>query len=54
MGMTKNGVFEGRGRMTHANGDIYQGDWHQGKASGSGIFIDTNGSMYDGQWLDDM
>ena len=34
--------------MTHANGDIYQGYWQNGKANGHGIFVDTNGSMYVG------
>ena len=33
-GMTKNGKFHGKGRMTHSNGDIYQGEWADGKASG--------------------
>jgi hypothetical protein len=46
--MTKNGLFNGKGRMTHANGDIYQGNWQNGKANGHGIFVDTNGSMYVG------
>ena len=36
--------------MTHANGDIYQGEWTDGKANGMGVFVDTNGSMYEGQW----
>jgi len=40
--------------MTHANGDIYQGEWKQGKANGQGTFVDTNGSMYKGQWLNDV
>jgi len=52
-GMTKNGVFNGKGRMTHANNDIYQGDWVNGKANGYGVFVDTNGSMYEGEWLND-
>jgi len=39
--------------MTHANGDIYHGDWLNGRANGIGVFVDTNGSMYDGEWLDD-
>ncbi len=38
--------------MTHANGDIYQGEWKDGKANGQGVFVDTNGSMYEGEWLD--
>lgn len=39
--------------MTHANGDIYQGEWVDGKANGMGVFVDTNGSMYEGMWQDD-
>ena len=46
--MTKNGLFNGKGRMTHTNGDIYQGEWQSGKANGHGVFVDTNGSMYIG------
>jgi hypothetical protein len=34
--------------MTHANGDIYQGEWQNGKAFGFGTFVDTAGSMYEG------
>jgi hypothetical protein len=41
------------GRMTHSNGDIYQGEWKDGKAFRSGVFIDQLGSMYDGEWLND-
>lgn len=51
--MTKNQQFNGKGRMTHANGDIYQGEWVDGKANGMGVFVDTNGSMYEGMWQDD-
>mgnify|MGYP000918978419 FL=1 len=39
--------------MTHANGDIYQGNWQDGKANGHGVFVDIEGSMYEGQWKDD-
>jgi len=38
--MTKNGKYEGKGRMTHSNGDIYQGEWKDGKACGNGVFVD--------------
>lgn len=41
------------GRMTHANGDIYQGKWQDGKANGHGVYIDQNGSMYVGGWFND-
>lgn len=39
--------------MTHANGDIYQGEWHEGKANGQGVFVDIEGSMYEGAWSND-
>jgi hypothetical protein len=48
-----NGLYNGRGRMTHVNGDIYQGEWKDGKANGFGVFVDTNGSMYEGEWFND-
>tara|TARA_B110000305_G_C19394062_1_gene616457 strand:+ start:403 stop:558 length:156 start_codon:yes stop_codon:yes gene_type:complete len=43
----------GKGRMTHTDGDIYQGNWVDGKASGYGTFIDDEGSIYEGPWVDD-
>ena len=40
--------------MTHANGDVYQGEWHEGKAQGYGVFVDAKkGNMYDGMWKND-
>ena len=46
--MTLNGKYHGKGRMTHSNGDIYQGEWANGQANGKGVFLDKAGSMYDG------
>jgi len=40
--------------MTHANGDIYEGQWKDDKAFGHGIFIDTNNAIYEGEWQDDL
>ena len=40
--------------MTYANGDIYQGDWLDGKAHGNGVFVNKGAaSMYEGQWEQD-
>jgi hypothetical protein len=40
--------------MTHANGDIYQGQWQNGKAHGIGVFCDYKGSLYEGEWRNDL
>lgn len=40
--------------MTHANGDIYQGEWRNDMANGFGAFIDANGAKYSGEWLNDL
>jgi len=39
--------------MTRSNGDIYQGEYVDGKAHGYGVFADVEGSIYDGQWSQD-
>ena len=39
--------------MTHANGDIYEGQWRDDKANGNGVFVDANNAMYTGEWVDD-
>ncbi len=43
----------GRGRMTHANGDMYEGEWVADKANGRGVFVDAAGAKYEGEWVDD-
>jgi len=44
--MWKNGRMCGRGRMTHAGGDIYEGEWKDDKANGEGTFVDKDGATY--------
>lgn len=45
----------GLGRMQQTNGNVYQGEWHQGKANGHGVFEDTQqNATYDGDWVDDL
>lgn len=39
--------------MTHTNGDVYHGEWKDGKANGQGVFLDKKGNMYDGEWYND-
>ena len=37
----------------HADGDIYEGQWVNDKAEGTGTYSHANGAYYEGQWLDD-
>jgi len=42
----------GRGRLIHADGDVYVGDWVDDKATGQGIYTHyCIGAKYNGQWL---
>ena len=38
----------GRGKLTHADGDIYEGDWMNDKANGNGVYSHSNGAKYEG------
>ena len=53
-GFTNNKLFNGKGRLTHASGDIYHGDWKDGKAHGKGVYVSKeSGTLYDGDWVQD-
>jgi hypothetical protein len=49
-GELKDGVREGRGKLTWSNGDSYEGEFKNGLRHGMGVFIETNGRNYRGQW----
>lgn len=39
------------GKMTYANGIVYEGEWKDGKRQGKGKLMDKNGNvLYDGNW----
>ena len=40
----------GLGRKVYANGDTYEGLWHNGRAQGPGRYRWANRNEYDGQW----
>ena len=46
-------MASGYGRLVHAEGDVYEGTWHEDKANGFGVYTHYNGSRYEGQWLND-
>ena len=48
--MYKNDQADGYGRLIHANGDFYNGDWVNDKAHGRGIYEHIDGAKYIGDW----
>lgn len=41
-------MAHGEGKFIHADGDIYEGQWKDDKASGFGLYIHVNGAKYEG------
>lgn len=46
-------MANGWGRLIHAHGDVYEGQWVDDKACGEGTYFHTDGVVYKGQWKDD-
>jgi hypothetical protein len=46
-------MANGMGRLIHADGDVYEGEWKEDKAHGKGKYIHMDGAEYDGDWIDD-
>ena len=53
VGLFKNGMFEGRGRLILHKGDYYEGEFVQNKANGLGKYVNAKGEIYNGFWIDD-
>ena len=51
-GEVLDGLMDGRGHYTFADGNVYVGEWRRGKREGSGTFSWSNGDVYDGEWRD--
>ena len=43
----------GKGRLIHSDGDVYEGDWVNDKAEGFGVYTHMDGAQYMGQWKED-
>ena len=41
-------MANGIGRLIHADGDVYEGEWKNDKAHGSGVYKHTDGAEYRG------
>ena len=46
-------MANGKGRLIHADGDVYECDWKEDKAHGSGFYNHTDGAKYVGGWFED-
>ncbi|CAM6092748.1 unnamed protein product [Calypogeia fissa] len=42
----------GEGVQTYSNGDVYEGEFHQGRCSGSGVYYFYMSGRYEGEWVD--
>ncbi|CAM6049204.1 unnamed protein product [Sphagnum compactum] len=42
----------GDGVQTYSNGDIYEGEFYQGRCSGSGVYYFYKSGRYEGDWVD--
>ncbi|CAN6461190.1 unnamed protein product [Victoria cruziana] len=40
------------GVIIYSNGDVYEGEFHQGKCSGSGVYYYCMSGRYEGDWVD--
>jgi hypothetical protein len=47
-------TYSGKGRLSWANGDVFEGTLQNGKRQGKGLFIWGNGQRYQGDWINDM
>lgn len=48
------GKYSGSGKLTWPNGDVYTGNFWEGRRHGKGSMKFANGNRYDGQWKDDL
>lgn len=50
-GTYKNGIREGKGTFTHADGSVYSGTFVDGQLTGKGEYRDDNGNSYQGNFI---
>ena len=53
VGLFKNGMYDGRGRIIFSKGDYFEGEFKNNKANGFGKYVNINGEIYIGNWLND-
>ena len=53
VGLFKNGMFDGRGRIIFRKGDYYEGEFKENRANGYGKYVNTKKEIYNGSWVND-
>ena len=53
VGLFKNGMYDGRGRLIFRKGDYYEGEFKDNKANGFGKYVNIKGDIYIGNWVND-
>ncbi|KMZ68380.1 hypothetical protein ZOSMA_23G00320 [Zostera marina] len=51
--VTKNCPLTGLWVQVYSNGDVYEGEFHRGKISGSGVYYYYMSGRYEGDWIDE-
>ncbi|WCJ20757.1 Histone H3 K4-specific methyltransferase SET7/9 family protein [Euphorbia peplus] len=49
----KKEISSGSWVQAYSNGDVYEGEFHMGKCSGSGVYYYCMSGRYEGDWIDD-
>ena len=49
--VVSDGIPHGNGKMRYPNGDVYNGQWHQGKRHGKGEYQAADGAIRTGEWF---
>ena len=47
-------MSNGKGMLIHNDGDVYEGDWVNNKAQGTGEYRHYDGARYVGEWVNDI
>jgi hypothetical protein len=47
-------TYSGSGKLSWANGDVFEGTLQNGKRHGKGLFVWRNGQRYQGDWVNDV
>ena len=48
IGMFVNGLYEGKGQLTHSDSSIYNGNFKGGLKNGEGLLMNANGDKFEG------